>query len=37
MRNHVAKALWTPRYKPLVVKNKKVYNRKVKHKGKDNA
>jgi hypothetical protein len=37
MRNHVAKTLWTPRYKPLVIKNKKVYTRKVKHKSKENA
>lgn len=37
MRNHVAKALWAPRYKQLVIKNKKVYTRKVKHKSKEDA
>lgn len=31
-RNHVAKALWTPKFRPQKVKNKKAYNRKDKHK-----
>lgn len=31
-RNHVAKALWTPRFRPQKTKNTKAYTRKVKHK-----
>lgn len=37
MRNHVAKALWTPAFKKQVVKSKVKYTRKTKHKGKDNG
>lgn len=32
MRNHVAKVLWTPKFRPKVTKNPKAYTRKVKHK-----
>jgi len=32
MRNHVAKALWTPKFRPKAVKSKKSYSRKSKHK-----
>lgn len=32
MRNHVAKALWTPKFMPRVLRNKKAYTRKIKHK-----
>lgn len=35
MRNHVAKALWTPKFRPKVVKSAKAYNRKIKHKNKE--
>ena len=35
MRNHVAKALWTPKYRPRKTKNKNAYSRKIKHKSKD--
>jgi hypothetical protein len=31
-RNHVAKALWTPKFRPQKIKNKKTYTRKAKHK-----
>jgi hypothetical protein len=31
-RNHVAKDLRTPKYKMRVVKSKKIYSRKLKHK-----
>jgi hypothetical protein len=31
-RNHVAKALWTPKFRPQVAKNPKAYTRKEKHK-----
>lgn len=31
-RNHVAKALWTPKFRPQVIKNPKAYTRKEKHK-----
>ena len=31
-RNHVAKALWTPKFRPRVAKDPKVYTRKEKHK-----
>jgi hypothetical protein len=31
-RNHVAKALWTPKFRPQVAKDPKVYTRKEKHK-----
>jgi stalled ribosome alternative rescue factor ArfA len=34
MRNHVAKMLWTPKFRKQVVKSKKGYTRKIKHKGK---
>jgi hypothetical protein len=34
MRNHVAKSLWTPKFRKQVVKSKKAYTRKEKHKGK---
>lgn len=37
MRNHVAKALWTPKFKPQRLKSKKAYTRKIKHKDKDDA
>lgn len=33
-RNHVAKMLWTPKFKKQVVKSKKAYTRKTKHKDK---
>ena len=36
IRNPVAKALRTPKFKPQVIKDKSKYNRKVKHKGKSN-
>ena len=32
MRNHVAKALWTAKFSAKVVKSKKTYTRKQKHK-----
>jgi hypothetical protein len=32
MRNHVAKALWTPKFRAKTVKSKKIYTRKAKHK-----
>ena len=32
IRNHVAKALWTPKFRPQVAKDPKVYTRKEKHK-----
>lgn len=32
MRNHVAKSLWTPKFRRQIVKNKKGYTRKIKHK-----
>jgi hypothetical protein len=32
IRNHVAKALWTPKFRPQVTKNPKAYTRKEKHK-----
>jgi hypothetical protein len=31
-RNHVAKALWTPKFRKQVMKSDKVYTRKVKHR-----
>lgn len=31
-RNHVAKVLWTPKFRPQVTKNPKAYTRKEKHK-----
>lgn len=34
MRNHVAKSLWTPKFRKQVVKSKKTYTRKQKHKDK---
>lgn len=34
MRNHVAKSLWTPKFRKQVVKSKKTYTRKTKHKDK---
>ena len=34
MRNHVAKALWTPKFRKQIVRDKKVYSRKDKHKNK---
>jgi hypothetical protein len=37
MRNHVAKALWRPQYRKQVVKGKKIYSRKSKHKKIENA
>lgn len=36
-RNHVAKALWSPKYRPQKVKNKKAYSRKIKYKDKVDA
>lgn len=36
VRNHVAKVLWTPKYRPQKIKSVKVYSRKIKHKGKPN-
>lgn len=35
MRNHVAKALWTPKFRPQTVKSGKGYTRKIKHKKKE--
>ena len=37
MRNHIAKALWSPKYRQQTVKNKKAYTRKIKHKKIDYA
>jgi stalled ribosome alternative rescue factor ArfA len=37
MRNHVAKTLWTPKFRKQVLKSKKAYSRKMKHKGKANG
>lgn len=37
MRNHVAKMLWTPKFRKQVVRNKKAYTRKQKHKDKNNG
>lgn len=34
MRNHVAKSLWTSKFRKQVVKSKKTYTRKAKHKDK---
>ena len=34
MRNHVAKELWTPKFRKQIVKSAKAYNRKIKHKNK---
>ena len=31
-RNHVAKALWTPKFRPQKMKSSKIYTRKAKHK-----
>lgn len=31
-RNHMAKELWTPKFKKRIVRNKKAYTRKEKHK-----
>lgn len=36
-RNHVARVLWTPKFKPQCIKMKKIYTRKSKHKKKDYA
>lgn len=33
MRNHVAKMLWTSKFRKQVIRNKKTYTRKQKHKG----
>lgn len=35
MRNHIAKALWTPKFQAKVVKSAKTYSRKIKHKKKE--
>jgi hypothetical protein len=35
-RNHIAKVLWTPKFRKQVVKSAKAYSRKVKHKSKSN-
>lgn len=32
IRNHVAKTLWTPKFRAKTVKSKKVYTRKAKHR-----
>lgn len=32
MRNHVAKVLWTPKFRAKTVKSKKIYSRKPKHR-----
>ena len=32
MRNHVAKALWSGKFRAQTVRSKKTYTRKVKHK-----
>ena len=32
MRNHVAKELWTPKFRAKTIKSKKSYTRKFKHK-----
>lgn len=37
MRNHVAKMLWMPKFRKQVVKSKKAYNRKIKHKDKNDG
>lgn len=37
MRNHIAKALWSPKYRQLKIKSKKAYTRKTKHKKMDYA
>lgn len=34
VRNHVAKSLWTPKFRKQVVKSKKIYTRKAKYKDK---
>lgn len=31
-RNFVAKALWSPKFRKQVIKSKKIYSRKEKHK-----
>lgn len=33
MRNHVAKALWSGKFRKQVLRDKKKYTRKIKHKG----
>lgn len=37
VRNHVAKALWSPKYRQLKIKSKRTYTRKTKHKKIDYA
>jgi hypothetical protein len=37
MRNHVAKMLWTPKFRKQVVHNKKTYTRKQKYKDKNDG
>lgn len=37
MRNHVAKMLWTPKFRKQVTRNRKIYNRKQKHKDANNG
>lgn len=32
MRNHVAKELWSPKFRKQVVRDRKTYTRKIKHK-----
>lgn len=32
MRNHVAKELWSGRFKSKIVRDRKKYTRKIKHK-----
>lgn len=35
IRNHVAKELWTPKFRKQIVKDQKKYSRKIKHKNID--
>ena len=37
MRNHVAKMLWTPKFRKQIIRNRKSYTRKQKHKGLSNG
>ena len=34
MRNHVAKELWSGKFRKQIVRDRKTYTRKVKHKNK---
>ena len=35
MRNHVAKELWSGKFRKQIVRNRKKYTRKIKHKKDD--